>query len=81
MGKSFKVTIPAGSLLESELIGKEGKQRQQRLYFLAELGAEQLKREPISVVKNDVVKREMETKKEFKNRGVVTFPVEDLLSM
>ena len=81
MGKSFKVTIPAGSLLESELMGKEGKQRQQRLYFLAELGAEQLKRAPISSVKGEESKRIVETKKTNKNSGVVKFPMEDLLSM
>lgn len=35
----FKVSIPPGSLLEEELQGLSGRERNSRLYFLAELGA------------------------------------------
>jgi hypothetical protein len=39
---SFKVTIPPGSLLESELKNMSGRQRTHHLYLLGELGARML---------------------------------------
>lgn len=81
MGIQFKVSIPSGSLLERELEGRKGRQRQQRLYFLAELGAEQLKTDiqhgkPINSNKTD----ENHTINEIRKSNVA-FPKSDLLSM
>lgn len=81
MSNSFKVSIPSGSLLEQELEGKKGRQRQQRLYFLAEFGAAQLRgtdnteppaKREISITKQTVAKNK---------KAGVQFPASDLLSM
>lgn len=81
MTHSFKVTIPNGSLLEHELSSKKGKQRQQRLYFLAELGAETLRRENIQTPNEIIEKKVKNGDNTNNNKGRVSFPVNDLLSM
>ena len=81
MSHSFKVTIPNGSLLEQELSSKKGKQRQQRLYFLAELGAETLRRENVKTP-NEIIEKKVESiTKPNKSMDRVSFPANDLLSM
>lgn len=80
----FKVTIPRGSLLEKELAGKTGVARTQRMYFLAELGAEQINRSaPLIPAERPIVSVNTD---ELANQEVVgdtnvAFPMNDLINL
>jgi|TARA_Y100000780_G_C13695637_1_gene421665 hypothetical protein len=77
----FKVSIPPGSLLDEELKGLSGRERNSRLYFLAELGALIESRNRVEPVKkskqNDKV--DMEAAKSFTETTL--FDHDDLLQL
>jgi hypothetical protein len=83
MSIRFKVTIPKGSLLEQELTGMEGKARNNRLYFLAELGAQSIQNSagntaPVSPIQD--VKSETSRPQKL-DQGTVQFPMDDLMQL
>ena len=86
MAISFKVTIPPGSLLEKELMDKNGRQRTHHLYLLGEIGARVLPNFEGSLVDNKktekaVIVKDSESEIAIKQSNDVFFNQDDLLAI
>jgi hypothetical protein len=74
MAITFKVTIPPGSVLESELLTKSGRQRTHHLYLLAELGARMMPAlahtKSVDILQDEVSVKERHTEMPQKSHSV-----------
>lgn len=77
----FKVSIPPGSLLDEELKGLSGRERNSRLYFLAELGALIEKRSKVEPPQKAEPFKEFDTKESSSMMEATLFDQEDLLQL